>query len=146
MNSQKIIFTTVIVSIVSSFNASLSLAKPSLTSSPKCNAAIANVQSKFSIKQTSTTTLANQPGKPTRKTTIDMIVNGGRRGSIFMDNTSLQLAMSRKIINSCGDVGRISYQLFQSDYIRVYGLINGKVREFSCKEIYGKNNWGDMCS
>jgi hypothetical protein len=63
-----------------------------------------------------------------------------------MDNESLQIFISRKIINSCPEIAMVSYNLDQSDYAKAYGLINNRVSQFACKDPESKINWGEyMC-
>ncbi len=60
---------------------------------------------------------------------------------------STELAMATKIIAGCPQIGSVRFVIDGTDDQSVYGLLNGKVRMFKCKDMDSTNKWGEYaCS
>lgn len=64
---------------------------------------------------------------------------------IFMGERSPNEAiMAQKIIANCRQIATVSFILDGTDDERRYGLLNGKVQPFKCKDITEKVRWGEF--
>jgi hypothetical protein len=77
---------------------------------------------------------------PQGKTQHLTIISSGIQGST-------SLAMSTKIIASCPKIGSVRFVVNGTDDQSVYGLLNGKVQIFKCRNIEKPYKWGQYpCS
>jgi hypothetical protein len=60
-----------------------------------------------------------------------------------MKNTQMQLKMAKKIVADCPQIGLITFNQYQTDWVNMYGLINGEVQAFRCKDLEEKIKWGE---
>jgi hypothetical protein len=63
-------------------------------------------------------------------------------GHVFMNTAAKQQAIAQRVVKNCSQVGLVSFNLYESDWVNMYGLKNGKVRPFTCKEMGSALTWG----
>jgi hypothetical protein len=80
-------------------------------------------------------------GKPPqgRSKYLGIIFNGGTNnnytaGETLMKDGNRQLLIAKKVISGCSQVGSVSFAMKETDWIVTYGMINGKVKHFTCVE------------
>jgi hypothetical protein len=61
-----------------------------------------------------------------------------------MNNSALQLRISKNITNKCRNVGLVSFALDETDWVNIYGSIAGQIKPFVCKEAGEKLRWGEQ--
>jgi hypothetical protein len=113
-------------------------------SRPSCNSILKSVRSSLkSIRDVQMNPLGKK-GQPAGRTkSLDLIFN---RPSAPL-KTGRELSIATRVIKNCSNVGSVSFIEYQSDYGSVYGLVNGKVVEFTCQEnVLAPARWGeDIC-
>lgn len=113
-------------------------------SNPSCNSTLKSVRSSLkSIRDVQMNPLGKK-GQPAGRTkSLDLIFN---RPSAPLE-TAKELSIATRVIKNCSNVGSVSFIEYQSDYGSVYGLVNGEVVEFTCKEnVLEPARWGeDIC-
>jgi hypothetical protein len=73
------------------------------------------------------------------------IVNNNSRSEQLINSSSKLLAASQKIAKNCANVGMIQFYIDQTDHGVVYGLINGRMKQFACNNET-PIKWGEvMC-
>ncbi len=123
--------------LMSSANAPVTAA----TSSANCNQTLKSVRKSLSgVVGFKTNVLGNQ-GQPRGRTkALDISF---RTGSNLPDAT--QKAIATRVIRSCSQIAAISFGLYQSDAVNIYGLKNNQIIEFACIEpgAAKKPVWGE---
>jgi hypothetical protein len=61
-----------------------------------------------------------------------------------MNNATLQMGISKSIMTQCPTVASVSFAVFETDWVNVYGLVNSRVKKFTCKEAGDKIRWGEQ--
>lgn len=74
-----------------------------------------------------------------------------RQADAVMNSPQMLKAMATQIIDSCPNIGAVSYNQKHTGYTRTFGLLPNGVREFECVEIdHGRNisgrtlSWGQQ--
>jgi hypothetical protein len=62
----------------------------------------------------------------------------------FMANTQLQTEISRNITNKCSNISLVRFGENQTDWVNIYGLVNGRIKKFTCKEAGESIKWGEQ--
>jgi hypothetical protein len=95
------------------------------------------------IKQISATSGKYPPG---RSMVADLtIVNNNPRSEQLINSSAQLLTASQKIAKSCANVGMVQFYIDQTDNGVVYGLINGRMKQFTCNNE-PPIKWGEvMC-
>jgi hypothetical protein len=75
-------------------------------------------------------------GRPPQDRTQHLIFTMGERGKS-------ELQMATQIIRNCPQIGSVSFIINQTDDETRYGLLNGKVQPFKCKDIDETIQWGE---
>jgi hypothetical protein len=60
------------------------------------------------------------------------IVNNNPRSERLINSPAKLLAASQKIVKNCANVGMVRFYIDQTDNGVVYGLINGRMKQFTC--------------
>jgi hypothetical protein len=110
-------------------------------SRPSCNSTLKSVRSSLkNIRDVQMNPLGKR-GQPAGRTkSLDLIFN---KPSAALE-TAKELSIATRVIKNCSNVGSVSFIEYQSDYGSVYGLVNGKVIEFTCKEkVLEPARWGE---
>lgn len=95
------------------------------------------------IKQISA---ANGKYPPGKSMVADLtIVNNNPRSEQLINSSSKLLVASQKIAKNCANVGMVQFYIDQTDNGVVYGLINGRMKQFTCNNET-PIKWGEiMC-
>ncbi|WP_373541710.1 hypothetical protein [Chamaesiphon sp.] len=73
------------------------------------------------------------------------IVNNNPRSEQLINSSSKLLAASQKIAKNCANVGMVQFYIDQTDNGVVYGLINRRMKQFTCNNET-PIKWGEvMC-
>lgn len=73
------------------------------------------------------------------------IVNNNPRSEQLINSSSKLLAASQKIAKNCANVGMVQFYIDQTDNGVIYGLINGRMKQFTCNNET-PIKWGEiMC-
>ncbi len=73
------------------------------------------------------------------------IVNNNPRSEQLINSSSKLLAASQKITKNCANIGIVQFYIDQTDNGVVYGLINGRMKQFTCNNETSIK-WGEvMC-
>jgi hypothetical protein len=73
------------------------------------------------------------------------IVNNNPRSEQLINSPAKLLAASQKIAKNCANVGMVQFYIDQTDNGVVYGLINGRMKQFTCNNE-PPIKWGEvMC-
>ena len=73
------------------------------------------------------------------------IVNNNPRSEQLINSPAKLLAASQKIAKNCANVGMVRFYIDQTDNGVVYGLINGRMKQFVCNNEM-PIKWGEvMC-
>lgn len=73
------------------------------------------------------------------------IVNNNPRSEQLINSSSKLLTASQKIAKNCANVGMVQFYIDQTDNGVVYGLINGRMKQFTCNNET-PIKWGEiMC-
>jgi hypothetical protein len=71
------------------------------------------------------------------------IVNNNPRSEKLIESSSQLLTASQKIAKSCPNVGMVQFYIDQTDNGVVYGLINGRMKQFTCNNET-PIKWGEI--
>jgi hypothetical protein len=71
------------------------------------------------------------------------IVNNNPRSEKLIESSSQLLTASQKIAKNCPNVGMVQFYLDQTDNGVVYGLINGRMKQFVCNNET-PIKWGEV--
>jgi hypothetical protein len=71
------------------------------------------------------------------------IVNNNPRSEQLINSSSKLLTASQKIAKNCADVSMIQFYIDQTDNGVVYGLINGRMKQFNCNNEM-PIKWGEI--
>jgi hypothetical protein len=73
------------------------------------------------------------------------IVNNNPRSEQLINSSSKLLTASQKITKNCANIGMVQFYIDQTDHGVVYGLINGRMKQFACNNETSIK-WGEvMC-
>lgn len=73
------------------------------------------------------------------------IVNNNPRSEQLINSPAKLLTASQKIAKNCANVGMVRFYIDQTDNGTVYGLINGRMKQFTCNNET-PIKWGEvMC-
>jgi hypothetical protein len=95
------------------------------------------------IKQVSANSGKYPPG---RSMVADLtILNNNPRSEQLINSPAKLLTASQKIAKNCANVGMVQFYIDQTDNGVVYGLINGRMKQFTCNNE-PPIKWGEiMC-
>jgi hypothetical protein len=71
------------------------------------------------------------------------IVNNNPRSEQLINSSSKLLTASQKIAKNCANVGMVQFYIDQTDNGVVYGLINGRMKQFTCNNET-PIKWGEI--
>jgi hypothetical protein len=111
------------------------------TSSTKCNQTLKSVKKSLSgVVDFQTSALGNQ-GQPRGRT--KMLNISFKNGMSLTE--AVQKAIATRVIRNCTQVASVSFGIYQSDGINIYGLKNNKIIQFTCQEagVEKKLAWGE---
>lgn len=117
-------------------------AVPATAKSAQCNRTLQTVKSQLTNVQKFQTGKLISSGLPRpqgRSQQLNVVVNSDK----FMNNSQMQLAMAKKIVANCPQIGLVAFSQDQTDWVNMYGLINGKVQAFECVDMEEKAKWGE---
>jgi hypothetical protein len=114
-----------------------------VTASSKCSTVLA--QSKSAINKVSSFRTFNiqekDDGIPPRGRSQHLNIIRGLRQEVK------EAAMAKRIITSCPKIGSVSFITNGTDEEDRYGLLNGKIQAFQCRDITEPISWGEYgCS
>lgn len=141
--------------ILASLIAMTSLAQPGLSSpseinfgvkqSNSCNASLSDLRRRIradgrsvdieiDVREISRPWSLNSPsGRPYE---LRVVVGSLRRRQPaafdVMESDQMLISIASNVIRNCNNVAVISYGLYSSDYVKSFGLVNGRVRPFQC--------------
>lgn len=73
------------------------------------------------------------------------IVNNNPRSEQLINSPTKLLSASQKIVKNCANVGMVQFYIDQTDNGVVYGMINGRMKQFNCNNETPLK-WGEiMC-
>lgn len=73
------------------------------------------------------------------------IVNNNPRSEQLINSSAKLLTASQRIAKNCANVGMVQFYIDQTDNGVVYGLINGRIKQFTCNNE-SPIKWGEvMC-
>jgi hypothetical protein len=123
----------------------IDLSYPILAASSNCNSVLA--QSKATLPNVRFFKVINidkfQGDAPRGRSKQLNISIDGEKGEKYMGVSSLQLAMTKKIVVSCPQIAIVAFNKYETDWVNMYGLVNGKVQKFVCKDVGEKITWGE---
>jgi hypothetical protein len=115
---------------------------PATAQSSQCNRTLQAAKSQLTNIQKFQTTKLNSSGQPRpkgRSQELNIIVNSDK----IMNNGKIQLTMTKKIVANCSQIGLVTFNQYQTDWVNMYGLLKGKVQAFSCKDLEDRIKWGE---
>jgi hypothetical protein len=121
-------------------------AQPTLAIKSQCLRAVNNAKKQLGgapqIQRTSNFLLEPSYGKPPadRPRGISFTMKTDK----FMANTQLQTNISRNLTSKCSNVSLVRFGLDQTDWVNIYGLVNGRIKRFTCKEAGESIKWGEQ--
>jgi hypothetical protein len=120
-----------------------------VTNKSICQITLGTVRSQLGlVKSTRIGRISAAAGKypPGRSMVADLtIVNNNRRSEQLINSPAKLLAASQKIAKNCANVGMVRFYIDQTDNGVVYGLINGRMKQFGCNNET-PIKWGEvMC-
>jgi hypothetical protein len=71
------------------------------------------------------------------------IVNNNPRSEQLINSSTKLLTASQKIAKNCPNVGMVQFYIDQTDNGVVYGLINGRMKQFTCNNET-PIKWGEI--
>jgi hypothetical protein len=111
----------------------------SVAASSKCSTVLA--QSKSAINKVHSFTIykiqEQNDGVPPQGRSQHLNIVRGLRQEVK------EAAMAKKIIANCSRIGSVSFITNGTDEEDRYGLLNGKVQTFKCKDITEPISWGE---
>lgn len=115
---------------------SMSLAAPAQTSSNRCANAVRSAKTRLSGErnmpvQIEVENISRRYRNPPSSRGLVFQVEGAR-GENIMNSPRMLLGISQTVLGKCPDLGTVTFYLSQSDWLKVYGAVNGRVKEFAC--------------
>jgi hypothetical protein len=115
---------------------------PATAQPSECNKTLQTVKTqltKVRIFKTSKLTSSGQPKPKSRSLELNTIVDSEK----VMNNAQMQLKIAKRIIANCPQIGLVTFNQYQTDWVNMYGLVNGKVQAFNCKDVGEEVKWGE---
>lgn len=125
--------------------ASLTLAaeQPSFAANYSCSRALRTAKVQLgNVKSLTTAPISAAYGRPPRGRSMSVIILVTAEAA--MNKLPRQLEIGKNITNKCRTVGMVSFALDQTDWVNTYGLLNGRLRRFTCQEAGAKLRWGEQ--
>jgi hypothetical protein len=100
-----------------------------------------------SVKVFQMTAIPTEMGRPPRGRSKYLVISvqgiaDKAPGHVFMNTAAKQKAIAQKVVKNCSQVGLVSFNLYESDWVNMYGIKNGKVQPFTCREMGSTLTWG----
>jgi len=106
------------------------------SSSKQCNATLGTAKSRVETGRDANVDLIQRfsadNGYPPNRPVMLQFTIGGSAGSSIMNSPEFMRSISTDIIDDCSDVSAVAFNLNQTDWTEVFGLIEGKVEKFKC--------------
>jgi PBP1b-binding outer membrane lipoprotein LpoB len=139
-----IFFATTMKRLCATFCSALLLssgavAVPATAKSSQCNRTLQTVKSQLTNVQkfqTGNLTSSGEPRPKGRSQELNIAVDSG----LARNDEKVQLTIAKKVIANCSKIGLVT---FTADGEKAYGLLNGKVQAFECKNMEEKVKWGE---
>lgn len=117
----------------------------SLAASTQCNSVLSQSKARLpNLKGFKVINISKFLGQPPQGRSKHLTISiDGSAGDKYMNQHNAQLVITKKIVASCPQIAIVSFNKYQTDWVNMYGLVNGKVQAFTCKDVDEKINWGE---